>query len=166
MKNKKRSFLMILFLTAILLLFVACKQQENSCEPPLADYVNNAIDWENYNDAGIVYANNNLYCSDVRVKQNNGESIKIYGWLIIKNNKINITHDSLYALGQKESESCCVIPIHCTSEIQTAIASYDLTRKCYLKGLLKLENVMGSKGNCCQMAPRIILKDINDICFK
>ena len=128
------------------------------------------IDWENYNDVWDVYANNNLECSDPKVNQNNGKVIKVYGWLIMENNKITITNDSIYALfGQREFEGrgSWTMSVYCTSEIQAAIATYDLTRKSYIEGELKLEKIMEGKGDfCCQMAPRIILKRIVDICFE
>ena len=155
----------VLYLIAILLLFANCKIPD-SCVPPLASGFHNELDWENYNNVQNVLRNTNLECSDPRVKENNSKSIKIYGWLMVENNKMTMTYDSLYALGQGKF-GYYSLPIDCISEIQTTIATYDLTRKCYLKGELKLEKIMDGKGDfCCQMGARIVLKSINDIYFE
>ena len=165
----------IINIAILLLMFAACEnkpaeiEQEEfaigSCSPPI--YSENIFDWDKYNEVGEVFASNNFECSDVRVNQNNGKSIKVYGWLIIKNQEIIITHDSLYALGQIEIESYKNFPIYCTSEILNAITFCDFRQKCYLKGELKLIKIQDGLGAfCCQMGPSIILKSIDDIYFE
>lgn len=105
--------------------------------------------------------------SDPRVNENNGKEIKIYGWLVNENQEITIIGDSLYASGQTE-RGYWGIPIACSPEIQTAIDTLDLTRKCYLKGELKLEKIQDGKGMwCCKVGvTRILLKSLNDMYFE
>jgi hypothetical protein len=169
----------IIILSSLILSVLSCDRKIGSCSPPLTFYENsnnkndlyNSIDWDNFNNVWDVYANNNFKCSDPRVTQNDGRSIKVYGWLMIESNKIRITNDSIYAISvEREFEGWCSswsISINCTDEIQRAIAVTDLTRKCYLKGELKLEKFMDGDGAfCCQMRAYIVLKDINDIYFE
>jgi len=135
----------------------------------MGTFINDSLDWDSYNNVVKVCSLNHIECSDSRIEKNNGKIVKVYGWLMGNDDKIQITSDSLYALGEKDSETsyCSVILIYCTPEIQTAIYTYDLTKKCYLKGELKLEKVQDGKGAfCCQVGPRIILNSLDDIYFE
>ncbi|MDR2907876.1 MAG: hypothetical protein LBU91_07815 [Bacteroidales bacterium] len=122
----------ILLWMCIACIFSACAVKDDFCPPPAGKGINN-LDWDNYNEVSLVYANNHLLCSDPRVNENNGKSIKIYGWLVNKDLQITIIGDSLYASGQTE-RGYWGIPIACTSDIQATIDTLDLTRKCFLKG--------------------------------
>ena len=138
--------------------FLSCGY-EDSCDAPLyGDY-----DLENYVEARVV-VRTSLECSDSRVGQYAGKNIKMCGWLVIKNNKIYITSETLHFF---ENDYYGIL-IDCTSEIQNAIITYDLSQKCYLDGKLKLEKILDGKGVfCCQMGIRsVTLKRLDDIYFE
>jgi len=159
----------ILILCGVVYFDISCKDQNketimNSCPPPAGECIDSdSIDWENYNSVVTVYVNNELECSNPKIAINNGKTIKIYGWLMKKDNALYITYDSLYATGQTEYMTAFTIPIYSASDFD----SYDLTKKCYLRGELKLENTQNDKGVwCCVFSPRIILKEITDVFFE
>ena len=157
MKTIKIETVKKVLLLVVVFGFLSCRTYENSCPPP---HYNN-FDWENYNKVWVI-GTTSFECSDLKIRQYDGNMIKICGWLVIENNEIMITSDSL------DISNCCGILINCTPEIQTTISAFDLTRKCFLKGELKLEKFMDGKGDyCCQMGiRRVTLKSIDDIYFE
>ena len=149
--------------TIKILLLLACTVFDllscvgNSCMPPKY----NDFDWENCNEVQKVYYELAYFeCSDPRIRQYDGKTIKLTGWLRIDNNKITITSDPL--------GTGWGILINCTSELLTTIDAYDLTLKCCLKGELKLEKTSDGKGSwCCQMGIHsVTLKSMDDIYFE
>ena len=149
----------ILLQCGMVLVFLSCLSKDNSCPPPIYE----DFDWENYNEACKVNGEiTSFECSDPRVHQYDGKTIKVCGWLVIENNKITIISDSLHF------SDYCGILINCTPEIQMTIGAFDLTRKCFLKGELKLEKFMDGEGvYCCQMGiRRVTLKSMDDIYFE
>jgi len=165
MKTIKHITAGIFIFCGIVCFGISCENEKpmDSCAPPPGLEVideSNSIDWENYNSVRIVYINNELDCSSPKIAINNGKTIKIYGWLMIKDGILYIKQDSLYYT--------YTIPIYSTPEIQTFLENCDLTKKCYLKGELNLENTRnyGKGAWCCMFSARIILKEITDVYFE
>lgn len=160
---KKIKNLMLLVVIGMLFCRASCDRKIGSCVPPVfsgKEY--DSIDWENYNNAEVVFANTNVECSDSRASLYNGKNIKIEGWLAMLKNEIVIrdrysatTHDGAVVR----------IPIYSTPEIQSILATH-LQQRCYIQGELKLEKRGGKRDWCCQTWPHITLKSLDDIYFE
>jgi hypothetical protein len=143
-------------------LFIAC---DKTCgiKPP-KDI--KPIDWENYNDVGTVYWNLSGCCDDNTIKQHEGRTIKVYGWIrspfsakgfcLIDNwNKIydNIQRPYIYI----ENHSY-------TDELQAKFDTCAHIKKCFIKGEFNVRMEKTPKG--CTINPGIEVTNINDVYFE
>ena len=153
----------ILSLAAILLLFAAC---EKSCLEKRPKNVK-PIDWENYNDVYTAFWN--AYSKISESSYMRGQEIMVYGWVEAKYSEdgfilvtnTNDTDKSLPLIGKPHLDVRIwgqVTPIH------EKLDSYDLTKKCYVKG--KLEFNVIHKGMCSIAIPEIIIENIDDFYFE
>jgi len=158
---KKLSFLMIVCLAAILLLFAACDKNCNTKPPKDVK----PIDWENYNDVYTVYWNYvSLYSK--RKQEDEGKIIKISGWKAWSYDAFSLCDDAKYAdrnLGYTAAFPHIDIKFYCP-EVHTMLDTCDLTKKCFVKGKLSFHE--REAGLCNKVIPVIIVTDINDVYFK
>jgi hypothetical protein len=147
----------VLYLTALLLLFVACEKNPKDVKP---------IDWEDYNDVYTVYWNCYSSCDKIK-SEYAGKIIKISGWKAWSYDSFNLCDDAKYAdrsLGY--SAAFPFIPILCNlSEFKTKMDTNDLTKKCFIKGIIYLESSEEHPRNCI-IAPYIEITNIDNIYFK
>ena len=136
----------VLYFTALLLLFAACEKIPQNVKP---------IDWENYNDVYTVYWNLRSSCKKIK-SEYDGRTIKISGW------KIGAL--DLFSLGDdiKWSQREHINIRFCFPDSDAMLDTCDLTKKCFITGKirLKMEKISG-----CTVFPEIELTDINDIYF-
>jgi hypothetical protein len=157
---KKISFLIILCLTAILLLFAAC---DKTCGIKSPKDVK-PIDWENYNSVYDVFYNYYRLCSEQRYEDSE-KTIMVSGWLyrlwggyfILRNIPNHTNEDS-------EFPSIQLLIYGIEKEFIAKIDTCDLTKKCFVKG----ELIFGcaEAGLCSTSAPLIIIKSVDDIYFE
>ena len=137
----------ILYLTALLLLFAACKK---SCKIKYPKDIK-PIDWENYNDVYTVYWN----CKDTKVNSKMRDTIKIYGWIfqgpIYPNgNPLPVDPDNFTLISNEEdifywNYSTRGVGINIRNiyydsvtyvNLQPKFDTSDITKKCFIKGRL------------------------------
>jgi len=160
---KKISLLLILSLTAILFLFIAC---DKTCgiKPP-KDV--KPIDWENYNDVSTVYWNTYSYKEIENFPLD--KEIMVCGW-IYRPRFSDIDPSQFKLIDNLSDVHVSPIPITrvgvqiFSSEIQAVFDTYDSTKKCYVKGKLKYDKLF--MGRCTRLDPEIFVSNINDIYFK
>jgi len=168
----------ILYFTALLLLFVSCK---SNCEPNIPKGVK-PIDWENYNDVYTVKWNFTKECSNTN--NDTGKDIKVFGWifqgteglyssvnpenfpLIDKEANIFAANSSVgtsfyVKVGYFENSEDCKAFI---DSLKTKFATADITKKCYISGKLYYSEYSDNK--CCNISPEIHIYSINDIYFE
>ena len=145
----------ILCLTALLLLFAACEKIPKDVKP---------IDWENYNDVYTVYWN----CYSSTCKKNkseyDGKTIKISGWRVWSRDAFTLGDDAKCAEIFFVPSPRAVVYINFNfPEAYAFLDTCDLTKKCFIKGTIRLKFGQKSK---CRVFPVIEVMDINDIYFE
>ena len=146
----------ILCLTALLLLFAACKKHCYLKSPKNLK----PIDWENYNDIYTVYWNTVHCCSEAKNLQN--DTIKISGWK--PSNSIDLSSLCDYPDAYYGNGIVVVQIAYYLSEIHAKLDTCDLTKKCYIKGRIYLDSEHFPRG--CTVFPIIEITDPNDIYFE
>ena len=120
----------VLKFTAFLLIlagvFSSCKEKEGQCGEIKKPKDLKPIDWENYNDVYTVYWNYFGYCDDREF--DTGDTVSVYGW------KSNF-YDLFYISAVPEDNKHPVIGIKVSP---AQIAAADLTKKCFVRGLVIL----------------------------
>ena len=122
------------------------------------------IDWENYNDVYTVYWN---YASSYskRKQEDEGRIIKISGWHAWSFDKFVLCDDDEYYWAKRVSP---VVHIDCWlpefREFRANLDTSDLTKKCFVKGVLRFDQI--NIGLCTNAEPSVEIIDINDIYFK
>jgi len=147
--------------TALLLLFAAC---EKTCIGKKPKNVK-PIDWENYNDVFTVYWN---YISSYskRNQADEGKTIKISGWRIWSRDAFTLGDDAKCAENffvPSPLESVSIDFYYCP-EVRIVLDTSDLTKKCYVTGVLSFFEIEKSCGVIVK--PEIIVYNANDIYFK
>ena len=161
---KKIRFLLILYLTAILLLFAAC---EKSCLEKRPKNVK-SIDWENYNDVYTAFWN--TYSTISESSNMRQRDIMVYGWVQPKYSEYGFTlvtgtHDSDKSLRHVEKPHFDVyIRGSGMTPIREKLDTCDLTQKCYVKGKLNFNYI--KFGLCLIAIPEIIIENIDGIYFE
>ena len=163
---RKISFLMILCITAVVLLFANC---DKNCKIKYPKDLK-PIDWENYNDVYTVYWN---YCTvssetNKKIEQDRDKDIMIYGWVCFPH---SINHEFALSEYPNGSGIMCTIGIlppidtinNIVGQVRVKLDTSDLTKKCFIKGVLRLRPAP-VKG--CKCVPHIDILDVNDIYFK
>jgi hypothetical protein len=153
----------ILCLTAIFLLFAAC---DKGCKIKRPKDVK-PIDWGSYNDVRTVYWNTRNLCSESINCQS--DTIRISGWKAWSYDSFNLCDDAKYAdrsLGH--TAAFPFVSIRCyLPEFKTKMDTSDLTKKCFIKGIIHLNQGMSyPRGNCCLTWAVIEITNIDDIYFK
>lgn len=165
----------ILCLTTIILLFAACTPNCNIKKPKGVK----PIDWVNYNDVYTVFWNCVRDCKEP--DNDKGREIKIYGWMFqgchgetlnpsffcVIDNEANIFANnssvgtSIYVRvgGNNYEEMRALI-----DSLKSKFASADITKKCYIRGRLFLDQQ--PENYCCRTAPEIIINSVDDINFE
>ena len=157
---KKISLLLILNLTAILLLFIAC---DKTCvmKPP-KDL--KPIDWENYNSVYNVFYNYYALCNKQKYEDEK-KNIMIYGWIypqwegwfILRDSPNNANENLAYPWIR-------ILSFEVETEFQAKLDTCDLTKKCFIKGKL-IFNCLHS-GMCSTSVPEIIISNLDDVYFE
>ena len=155
---------MILCPTAILLLFASCK--DNDCKIKTPKDLK-PIDWENYNDVYTVYWNTRHLCSESISLQS--DTIRVSGWKSWSYDAFNLCDDAKYAdrsLGHTAAfpfvNIKCYLP-----ELKTKLDTSDVTKKCFIKGIIHLNQEMSyPRGDCCFTWGQLEIINIDDIYFK
>jgi hypothetical protein len=152
----------ILYFTALLLLFAACKP---NCEPKIPKGVK-PIDWENYNDVYTVKWN---YTGDCSTTGKTGLTIKMYGWIFHPQTAYPslfcMLSDSLFI--EANNPKCAMVHVRCIEDIEHLKAKFDtsdLTKKCYVTGELFIAD--RPTNDCCTTEPEIMIMDANDVYFE
>ena len=159
----------VLCFTALLLLYAACKPD---CNPKIPKGVQ-PIDWENYNDVYTVKWNYTGECSSFNTYDDNGPTIKVYGWIFHPQEAnpydFTLLSDSLFVEG--DSYKCASVFINFYSEnieekehFKTRFYAADRTKRCYVVG--KLRVLEFPDNNCCTTAPAIVSMNADDIYFE
>ena len=163
---KKISFLLILSLTAILFLFIAC---DKDCKIKYPKDIK-PIDWKNYNDVHTVFWNYYTLCSETKEKDR-GKEIMVSGWIsqgthksalffVEDVSKINDNNNTPSAIGNIPITSRYV-------ELQSILDTSDITKKCYVRGRLDFDCLYVISRVCeSQSRPKINILSANDIYFK
>jgi hypothetical protein len=149
----KRKNLLIVVLLVIAGSFFACEKIPKDVKP---------IDWENYNDVYTVYWNCYSSCKEIK-NEYAGKTVKISGWRIWSRDLFSLCDDAKCAeIFFVPSPLESVVIDFCFPEAQTLLDTSDLTKKCLIKGKirLKMEKMSG-----CKVFPVIEVTDINDIYF-
>ncbi|MDO9154870.1 MAG: hypothetical protein Q7U47_14380 [Paludibacter sp.] len=126
------------------------------------------INWKEYNDVNTVYWNLFDRCKDVNWGLE-GDSVKIFGFIVqFKYQVIKVTGFSISDKVNVTSKDRW-IDISCfekktINKLQLLFDSIDLTKKCYIKGILYF-NEMPTQ-NCCSATPGILINEENDIYFE
>jgi len=144
----------ILVFTAIVLLFTAC---EKSCLEKKPKNLK-LIDWENYNDVYTVYWNYHQECPGKQEDEN--KEIMVYGW--IKNGFMG--WELVADRNSNPNGGNSHVILQAANQVPAIIDSSDLTKKCFIKGILGLCNF--PTNNCCHVVPLIMITNINDIYFE
>ena len=151
----------ILYFTALLLLFVACDKECKIDRPKDVK----PIDWENYNDVYTVYWNLVHLSSEPINLQS--DTIKITGWvrlpLYSMEGYFNLVENVSQAGKIPGSVSNPNIIVICPNSIREYLDTCDLTRQCFIEGLLIFEEAP-LKG--CKKVPKIVITNVNDIYLK
>jgi hypothetical protein len=151
----------ILYLTAILLLFAAC---DKGCKIKRPKDLK-PIDWENYNDVYTVVWNYKNECRGTEKDEN--KDVMVSGWVY------NFNGLSTRQFDLSDSPDVKTPRIMITTfldspleglEIIYKLDTSDLTKKCFIKG--KLFFYQESTNNCCRVYPLIFLNDANNIYFE
>ena len=137
---RKISFLMILCIAAIILLFATC---DNPCKIKYLKDVK-PIDWENYNDVYTVYWNY-VHVSGSKqahnMRMDEGKEIMIYGWVTSQHaNSIPLFDLSESPNGGIHCPVAIALPAqdpYILVNLRTKLDTCDLTKKCFIKGKLK-----------------------------
>jgi len=147
----------ILCLTALLLLFVAC--EKNCLEKKPKDV--KPIDWENYNDVYTAFWN--TYSTISESSRIEGKDIMVYGWVLPNYSAhgftlVTETHgsDKPVRLAGKPH-----FQVYCGSKEK--LDTCDLTQKCYIKGKLAFNRIKA--GSCSVAVPEIKIEDIDNFYF-
>ena len=158
----------ILYITALLLLFSACKK---SCKIKYPKDIK-PIDWENYNDVYTVYWNSRTVFDDAnnKIEQDRGKDIMMYGWVHFG----DFSNIHSFALRQSfNSDIKCAVGVpliqidsinYLHEQVQAKLDTSDWSKKCFISG--KLMGVSFSDMNCTWIEPRIEITDINNIYFE
>jgi len=145
----------ILCLTALLLLFVACEKIPKDVKP---------IDWENYNDVYTVYWNLRSSCKKIK-SECDGRTIKISGWRVWSRDSFCLGDDAKCAEIFFVPSPRAVVYIDFNfPEAYAFLDTCDLTKKCFIKGKIHLS--MDELSSRCYVEPKIEVTDINDIYFE
>jgi len=144
----------ILCLTAVLLLFIACEKIPKDIKP---------IDWENYNDVYTVYWNCYSSCKKIK-SEYEGEIIKISGWKIQSRDGFALGDDAKCAENLFVPSPFEVVYIEFSPGISAFLDTCDLTKKCFIKGKIKL--VRDETRTNCFVRPIIEVSHINYIYFE
>jgi len=162
--KKERSKIMkriILCLTAILLLFVACQK---SCIPKRPKNLK-SIDWENYNDVYTVVWNYKNECRGT--EKDEDKDIMVYGW-IHNFNGISTPQFDLCNNTDVKTPRIMITTFHDSPneglEILSKLDTCDLSKKCFIIG--KLFFYQESNNDCCWVYPIIFLNSANNIYFE
>ena len=174
---KKINYLIFVSLTTLFLIFTAC---DNPCECEPCEVEKNdctiklpkdlkPIDWENYNDVYTVYWNlvRNRSGGNSPL-DHDGDTIKISGWNVWSYSYFNYLYlcdDAKYAIPELGYTGASpTIPIGCWTFYRTILDSCNLTKKCFVKGVLGYSS--RKEKECLRYVPTVHIMDINDIYFE
>ena len=149
----------VLCLTALLLLFIACEKNCLEKKPKNLK----PIDWENYNDVPTVFWN--LYSLVSKENVPPHTEIMVYGWVHNKNPygvpEYCLVDDPNRIHGSQEKP---LISLEIGPELQTMFDTCNYTKKCFVKGKLLYNHII--YGYCKIIEPRMNITNINDINFE
>ena len=150
---------LVALFSVLLLLFASCNK---SCK---IKYPKNLkqIDWENYNDVHTVYWNLVHCCSETINLQS--DTIMISGWKPSNFTTLSLCDypNTYYGDGTIKTlvHITCYLP-----EFKEKLDTSDLTKKCYIKGKILLQQGESYSKKDCKVVPKIKITNINDIYFK
>ena len=173
----------ILCLAVLLLLFANCQKpckDECSCDKETSEehapckikYPKDIkpIDWNNYNDAYTVHWNFYTYYSKIKEEDEHRE-IMIYGWIP---GHYDISADMFYLYTDENSSNLSkgtsvtiramgwYVNQNIAPQVQTKLDTSDLTKKCFVKGRLRL-----FQEPCCGwILPEIWITNSDDVYFE
>ena len=159
---KKGNCLVIVCITVILLLFATCNKDCRIKRPKPKDV--KPIDWENYNDVHTVYWNT-VHCCSETISRLPSDTIMISGWKPSNLDGFVLCDypNTYYGDGTITS----IVPIVCyLPEFRIMLDTCDLTKKCFIKGIIRFDSEYYSRGRGCIVEPYIEITNIDDIYFK
>lgn len=169
------------------LLFYCCSKKDNPDKNPCSfEHPDNVkpIDWNNYNSCYDVYYNYYGDCSDY-AQGLTGKIIQCYGWIFVPKDtpSINpylmcITSDPINASGTLSNTEGVDFYFGCNysstdtivnldslmAAVTAKLDTCDLTKTCYIKGELRIENL--PTNDCCRITPMIVISSADDINFE
>jgi hypothetical protein len=164
---RKISFLIGLCIIIALSLLAAC---DKGCKIKYPKDVK-PIDWENYNDVYTVYWNTVHPCSDLCNHPEDFwnyqcDTIKISGWKAWGYDYFYLCDDAKYAIRDLGyTAPFPMMRIRCNlPSFKDKLDTCDLTKKCFIKGILVFESV--GEPRCGNHGAHILITDINDIYFE
>jgi len=146
-------------LCGLVLLAFSCKPNCGKIDKPKGI---KSIDRENYNDVSTVYWNYFGYCDDR--KYTSGDYIGVYGWRAISYDLFCIASDPKYLNWSSERARVVVWIKWELEEITDKIRTSDLTKKCFVRGEVKLSCL--DSGECSTVAVEIFVTNPDDIYFE
>ena len=159
---KKVKFLVILcisLITGLALLCSSCKEK-GQCEEIKKPKNLKPIDWKNYNDVYTVYWNCFGYCGDRRDGES-GDTVNVYGW--------RPNFYDLFCISavpeSKERPKEVIWVVWQSEDVYAKIAAADLTKKCFVRGALRL-GCLYEMGGCSVVDVSIIVTNPDDIYFE
>ena len=161
---RKISFLMILCLAAIILLFAACSDKYCGIDPP-KDL--KPIDWANYNDVSTVFWNYYTFCSKMK-EEDYLKEIMVSGYISrgkFKHDLFLVEDVSKINDGNSGDMGNIAITYH-NLELQNKVDTSDRTKKCYVNGKLMFDCLGGSRVCESKSRPRIAIANVDDIYFQ
>ena len=167
----------LLIFCGLVLSCYSCKEK-NQCGEIKKPKDLKPIDWENYNDVYTVYWNYAGDCSDMSLRSDLENNIKVFGWIFqghlgkpidmemfsLIDNETNIFAPNPSVEKKTTSIYVRVFDPNLANSLKTKFAETDITKKCYIKGKLFISAQYDN--NCCFGEPFISVSNINDIYFE